>query len=518
MGTSLIRGKYVICKVTGPNSSVVVKDGAVFQRDGEIVEVGPYEELKARHTVDEVLGSSSFVVMPGLVNDHFHVGLSPFQLGAPDLPLELWSLYRMRGKDVDPYLDQLYGAVLMIRSGTTTVQAIHSRPRGLGPFDLDVSRRVLSAYEESGMRVSYAPSLVNKDALVVGPKGGEEDFIFQLPEDLRERFGSLMRRSYYPAEEVLQSVEQLHAEFAERPHERIQITVAPSNVHRCSDDLLVGLRELGTKYGTGIHIHLQETVYQKQYGLRAWGKTPLQHLNDLEFLGPDVVCGHAVWVTDEDIDLFDVKGITVCHNASSNLRLQSGVAPINKLLQRGIRVALGTDESGLNDDKDMLQEMRLALKIHRVPGVENTPPTAHQILQMATVNGAYASGFGDRIGTLEEGKLADMVLLSLNNVEDAYLEPDVSIVDAVLHRGRSVDIDTVIVHGEVIMRGHKLTRVDEQGLYEEIRGVMARPRLPHELERKEVAEMVEPHLRLFLEGSIEPQPPPHYFYNARVDN
>ena len=294
--------------------------------------------------------------------------------------------------------------------------------------------------------------------------------------------------------------------------------MAPSNVHRCSDDLLIGLKELATKYGTGIHIHLQETVYQKQYGLRAWGKTPLQHLNDLEFLGPDVVCGHAVWVTDEDIEIMETNGITVCHNASSNLRLQSGIAPLNRLLQRGIRVALGSDEAGLNDDKDMLQEMRLALKIHRVPGIENTPPSAQQLLQMATANGAYASGFGDRIGTLEEGNLADMILLDLASIEEPYLEPGVSIVDAVLHRGRGVDVDTVIVHGEVIMRGRKLTRVDEQGLYEEIRRVMARPRLPHELERMEVAEMVEPHLRRFLEGSIEPQSPPHYFYNARTDS
>ena len=517
MASSLVHGKYVISKVTGPNSSVTVRDGAVFQRDGEILDVGPYEVLKERHQADEVVGSSSYVVMPGLVNDHFHVGLSPFQLGAPDLPLELWSLSRMRGKDVDPYLDQLYGAVLMIKSGTTTVQAIHSRPRGTGPFDLDVSHNVLRGYRESGMRVSYAPSLVNRDGLVVGPRGGEEDFISQLPDSLSKRFGSLMRKSYFPTEDLLRGVEELYAEYADTPHNRVRITVAPSNVHRCSDDLLIGLRELATKYSTGIHIHLQETVYQKLYGLRAWKKTPLQHLDDLGFLGPDVVCGHGVWVTDEDIDLLESSGATVCHNASSNLRLQSGIAPINKLLQRGVRVAMGSDEAGLNDDKDMFQEMRLALNIHRVPPVDNIPPTAHQVFQMGTVNGAYASWFGDRVGTLEVGSRADMVLLDLDYIEQPYLEPDVSILDAVVHRGRSVDVDTVIVDGEVIMRGRKLTRVDEEGLYDEIRKSMDRPRLPHELERKEIAELVEPHLRRFFEGSVESQPRPHYHYNAETN-
>ena len=108
MASTLIRGKYVISKVTGPDSAAVLttpSDGAVFQRDGEIVAVGTYDDLKDRYQADEVIGSPNYVVMPGLVNDHFHVGLTPFQLGAPSLPLELWGLSRMRAKDVDPYLD-----------------------------------------------------------------------------------------------------------------------------------------------------------------------------------------------------------------------------------------------------------------------------------------------------------------------------------------------------------------------------------------------------------------------------
>ena len=516
MASTLVRGKYVICKITGPTSAVVISDGAVFQRDGEIVEVGTYDDLKVRHPAVEVIGSSNYVVMPGLVNDHFHVGLTPFQLGAPDLPLELWGLSRMRAKDVDPYLDQLYGAVLMIQSGTTTVQAIHSMPRARGPFDPDVAERVLEAYRQSGMRVSYAPSLVDQDSLVASPEGGEKEFASQLPGDLGERFLSIMDRGYLPTEEIISRVETLHTKYSGNTNERVRITVAPSNVHRCSDELLVALRQLATKYSTGIHIHLQETVYQKLYGLRAWNKTPLQHLHDLEFLGPDVTCGHGVWVTDEDIELMAATGTNVCHNASSNLRLQSGIAPVNQLLQKGVRVALGSDEAALNDDKDMFQEMRLALRIHRVPGVDITPPTAHQVFEMATVNGAYASWFGDRIGTLEPGKRADMVLMNLENIEEPYLDPEVSIVDAVVHRGRSIDIDTVMVDGEVVMRGRKLTRVDEEGLFKELKQSLNRPLLPHESDRRDLAEQLEPHLRRFYEGTAESPAQAHYYYNSRT--
>ena len=141
MPSTLVRGKYVISKITGAASAEVVSDGAVLQRDGEIIEVGSYEDLSARHPAAEVIGSSNAVVMPGLVNDHFHVGLTPFQLGAPDLPLELWGLARIGARTIDPYLDQLYGAVQMIESGTTTVQAIHSTRRGSGPVDLEVANQ-----------------------------------------------------------------------------------------------------------------------------------------------------------------------------------------------------------------------------------------------------------------------------------------------------------------------------------------------------------------------------------------
>ena len=515
MTSALIRGKYVICKITGPSSADVVSDGAVLQRDGEIIEVGDYQDMRARHPAEEVIGGPNYVVMPGLVNDHFHVGVSPFQLGAPDLPLEMWGLARMGTRSVDPYLDQLYGAVQMIESGTTTVQVIHTSGRGYRPVNMEVTDKVVKAYQESGMRVSYSTLIADQNSMVVGARGDEDDFASQLPGELAERYKSFMARSYLPVEDVMPELESICAKYGNNQHERVRVTVAPSNVHRCSDALLVALKEMATKYSTGIHIHLQETVYQKLYGLRAWNKTPLQHLHDLGFLGPEVTCGHSVWVTDEDIDLMVATQTNVCHNASSNLRLQSGIVPLGRLLASGVKVALGSDEAGLNDDKDMFQEMRLVLKLHRVPGIDNTPPTAYQVFQMATVNGAYASWFGDRIGTLEPGKRADMVLLSLQNIEEPYLDPLVSIVDVVVHRGRSIDVDTVMVDGDIVMRDRKLTRIDKEELFKELKKSLDRPLSPEELDRRELSRLTEPHLRRFYEGTMPQDAVPHTYYNAR---
>jgi cytosine/adenosine deaminase-related metal-dependent hydrolase len=347
----------------------------VFQRDGEIMEVGAYRDLKARHPEAEVIGSPSYVVMPGLVNDHFHVGLTPCQLGALDNTQEIRALRRMGARRVDPYLDQMYGAIQMIETGTTTVQAIHGGITRSRPSEVPaIADKALKAYQESGMRVSYAPTIADQNAHVVGTRGDEREFASLMPGDLGERFTNFVGRGYAPVEEWMSALEAVFSKYGNDQYQRIRVTLAPSNVHRCSDPLLVAFKEMATKYQTGIHIHLQESPYQKLYGQRAWGKTPFQHLDDLGFLGPEVVCGHSVWVTDEDIDLMASTGTNVCHNASSNLRIHNGIAPVGKFLERGIKVALGSDEATINDDKDMFQEMRLALRLHYVPGIDNVLP------------------------------------------------------------------------------------------------------------------------------------------------
>ncbi len=516
MASSLIRGKYVISKITGPDSAEVVSDGAVFQRDGAIVEVGPYADLKARHPDVEVIGSPSYVVMPGMVNDHFHVGLSPCQMGALDNTQELRALIRMGARRIDPYLDQLYGAIQMIETGTTTVCAIHGGITRTNPAEIpDVADKALKAYQEAGMRVSYAPTIADQNAHIVGPRGDERDFAAFMPGDLGERFASYVGRAYGPVEGWMEALEEVFRRYGNDQYERIRVTLAPSNVHRCSDELLVAFKELATKYRTGIHIHLQESPYQKFYGMNAYGKTPFQHLGDLGFLGPEVVCGHSVWITDEDIELMAATGTNVCHNASSNLRIHNGIAPVGKLLQKGIRVALGSDEATINDDKDMYQEMRLALRLHYLPGIDNVIPTPYDLFRMGTEHGAYAAWFGDRVGTLEPGKRADIVLMDLRNIEYPFIDPEITLIDALVYRGRSQDVDTVIIDGDVVMRDGKLTHVDKEAVLQEISSALNRPLSAREMEARDLVRQVEPYMRRFLEGTFPQDLTPHSVYNSR---
>ena len=516
MRSSLVRGKYVIRKITGPDSADVVSDGAVFQRDGEIIEVGRYEDLRTQHPDAEVIGSPNYVVMPGLVNDHFHVGLTPLQMGQLDNTQELRALRRMGARSIDPYLDQMYGAIQMIETGTTTVQAIHGGVLGKRPSHMmEVADRALKAYQEIGMRVSYAPIFTNQNAHIVGPAGDERDFAATMPGELGERFTSFVARGYAPTKEWIQALEEVVQKYGNDQYERIRVTLAPNNVHRCSDDLLVALKEMATKYQTGMHIHLQESPYQKFYGDRAWNKSPLQHLDDLGFLGREIVCGHSVWITDEDIELMAATGTNIYHNASSNLRIHNGIAPIGKALERGVKIGLGSDEATINDDKDMFQEMKLVLRLQYIPGIDNVCPTPYDVLRMGTEGGAYCAWFGDKVGTLDPGMRADLVLLNLRNIEYPYIDPVIGLIEALVYRGRSQDVDTVMIDGDVVMRDGKLTHVDKEAVLKEINGALDRPLSPAELEARDLVSQVEPHMRRFLEGTFPQDLIPHFIYNAR---
>jgi cytosine/adenosine deaminase-related metal-dependent hydrolase len=515
VSSSLIRGKYVILKVTGKFSADVISDGCIYQENGLIQEIGPYQDLHQRYPSVEVIGGNKFLIFPGLVNDHDHIGMSSIQLGIAHTNLELTGLQRIGSRTLDPYLEHLHGAVQMIESGTTTVQIMYTPGRGLAPIDDESTDKVIRAYQDVGVRLCYAPILQDQNSMVGGPRGGETQFAQSLPGNLGQRFSNFMGNGYWPVDELIDASEDVIKKYNGTNRGRVTVNTAPTNVQRCSDRLLSGLKDLSMKYETTTHIHLLETIYQKLFGLRLYGKSAVQHLDDIGFLGNRVVCGHSIWLTEEDVDILQKTGTNVCHNASSNLRLLSGIAPIPYLLQKGIKVSLGIDDMGMNDDKDMLQEMRLVLKLHRIPGVEFEPITPFQVFEMATTNGAVGTGLGTDIGSLEVGKKADMVLLDLKRLETPYLAPESSILEILIQRGKEIDVDTVIVDGEVVMKDKNITKIDKEKLYGEIKDALDRPLTKDEEEAKALALEVYPYLKRFYHGSIGRLNKPFSQYNAK---
>ena len=510
MPSSLVHGKYVVCKVNDDSSSQVIEDGAVFQQDGEIIEIGSYQDLKAKHSADEEIGSSNFAVIPGLINAHHHVGLTPFQLGALDAPLETYIVARWSLRDVDPYLDTLYCAMQMIESGITTVmhnQMMTRLPSDVGLFDS--SARMIEAYEDSGMRVAFSLSHRDQNHLVY-----EEDdkFLAALPVQLASGVRDYLGARPISMEDHLSVTAEL---LDKKQSDRTRVFISPHNVHWCSDSMLREIKNFATRHSTGIHIHLQETVYQKMSGTRNWKRTPLEHLYDLGFLGPEVSCAHGVWVTEADMDILAETGTAICHNPSSNLRLKSGVAPVNRMLEKGVTVAIGIDEAGMNDDNDILQEMRIAQKMHRVPGVTSASPSSHRILDMTTVNGAKVTFFGNEVGTLEVGKRADIVLVDLERIQEPYLDPDTNIVDALVYRGKGIDVRTVIIDGEVVMRDSNITRVKKEEITERLKESLTRPLTLSEQNRTGLSKELLPHIQRWFEDWELEGGAPHYRYNEQ---
>ena len=497
MASSLIRGKYVVCKVFDRQHADVIEDGAVFQENGLIVSVGRYSELSRRHRADEVLGSSNHVVIPGFVNSHHHVGLTPLQLGSQDLPLELWSASRMAARDVDVYLDTLYSAFEMVESGITTVQHLHGRSPGPVERIQSAAQSVLRAYQEIGMRVSYSFVIRDQNRLVYE---SDEEFVRRLPASIGPEIGELLRGQAIPLEDNFLLFDALRNEF--RNDHRVRIQLAPGNLHWCSDRALEMVRDACEQHDVPFHMHLVETQYQKEYARRRTGGTALRHLGRLGLLGPHCTLGHGVWLSESDIDLVAETGTQICHNCSSNLRLRSGVAALNEFERRGVRVAIGLDEAGINDDRDMLQELRMVLRIHRVPGMDDAVPTAQQVFRMATEYGATTTSFRDWIGTLEPGKAADLCLLNWRQIAAPYLDEDVPVVDAIVHRAQSRGVESVLVAGEPILRDGKFTRVDKDAVLQELAATLTRPRNAGEIRRRELSRLVFPHVKAFYDGYL----------------
>ncbi len=516
MASSLIRGRYVICEAgSEPGGSRVITDGAVLQRDGVIEAVGTWEDLRDRQ-VDEVIGGPRFLVMPGLTNSHHHGrGVSTFQMGTVDGCLETWIVEGWGRRPVDWRLITLYTAIQMIKSGTTSVMYNHPRtpPEGL----LDECGQVLSGFGAAGMRTAFSVYYRGQNRIVYND---DEAFLSSLPADLAAAVRGYVAATDMSEDDYFSFFGSLRQAYGiEASGGLISVLLSPSNTQWASNDFFLRTRELSTRYDTAVHMHLVESWYQKEYGIRTWGKTPVAHLADLGFLGPELSCAHSVWLTEEDIELLADSGATVCHNPSSNLRLKNGIAPVNAMLAGGVNVAMGTDSTAINDDDDMLQEMRLASRLHRQPGLDRPALDSHQALRLATANAARPTGFDGRIGALEPGRYADMVLLDWDAMTAPYFEGSgdaaADAVNAVVYRGKSTHVDTVLINGEVVVRDGLFVKASEEQVTSELREQLSRPIEPETVATRQMAARLLPYIHRFYEDWSIPSDGPHYLYNGR---
>jgi 5-methylthioadenosine/S-adenosylhomocysteine deaminase len=239
-------------------------------------------------------------------------------------------------------------------------------------------------------------------------------------------------------------------------HPRLDVVLGPSTPFLCSRELLLWARDRSAELGIGLQIHLAETRYEVAQVLAETGLTPVAYAHSLGLLGPRTTAVHCVHVTDAEIDLLAETDTTVVHCPKSNLKLGSGVAPIPKMLRRGVTVALAADGAASNDTLDMFEEMRFAALLHKGVNEDPTVITARQAFEMATASGARAAGLDG--GTIDPGRLADLALIRLDR---PHLQPLHDLVNAMVYCAKASDVTATIVGGEIVMWDGMIQTVDE---------------------------------------------------------
>ncbi|MBO6674142.1 MAG: amidohydrolase family protein [Rhizobiales bacterium] len=493
MTKSIVRARWLLEGFDG-ETPIIHEQSAVLVVDGVVAKIGDADDLAAEQPDAEPIGSGQDLVIPGLINAHHHVGLTPFQLGSVDHPLELWFASRLGLRAVAPYLDTLYSAFEMITSGVTTVQHLHSRaPGGLEGLH-KTSQEILSAYDDIGMRVSFSMALRDQNRLVYLD---DDAFLNRLPERLRPRLAAYFEAYKVPFTDQLALYDDLTSMTDGKPKQQAQL--APSNLHWLSDNALQATADLAEKSGAHLHAHILETPYQKQYAAKRTGGSALATFDEMGLLSPKMTIGHGVWMSEEDIELCADRGCHVCHNCSSNMRLKSGKAPVNALLAHGIPVAIGIDEAGINDDRDMLSEMRLVMRAHRDPGLASPAPSAADVLKMATTHGASTTPFGTSIGHLGVGAQADLVMFDWKTVTWPHQDLDPGPVDILLHRAKTNAVKRVMIAGDIVYANGAFTHIDKDAVLSEIAERLAEPLTDDEVAMKKLARDMLPHVRAFYE-------------------
>ncbi len=480
--------------VSSDGAPEIVLDGAMLVRDGAIVAIGPANELIRDSPDAPIVGTERDVVLPGLVNAHHHTGLSPLQRGVLPAPLERWLPQFMGLRRIDARLDTLYSAIELIESGVTTVQHIHGGPAGPESGWAVEPERIMAAYGEIGLRVSFCSMLRDRNRVVLGD---DDAFFASLPASIAGTMRAAIDAEPRDTRSQLDFFEELAARWNRPDSPLTRVQLAPANLHWCSDASLVQQRDMAARHDVSLHMHLLETPYQRVFAERQTGSTAVAHLDRLGLLGPKLTLGHAIWLDDRDLELIAASGTKVCHNASSGLKLGSGVTPVAELAACGVSVGLGIDQSGINDDHDMLQEMRLAWALARRPARWQTVPDAAAVFRMATEGGAATTDFAGAIGRLDPGRAADAILMDRAGLAYPSWDVNVPLLDALLHRAKAGDVHTSMVAGRLIMQHRKVLFVDKAALIAEIAERLRAPADEAEVAARNLARDVMPYVEDF---------------------
>jgi 5-methylthioadenosine/S-adenosylhomocysteine deaminase len=418
------------CLVTVNPRDEVVPRGSLLIEDGVIAAVG--RETPAGGA-DQVVDAAGKVLMPGLVNAHTHLFQTLIRGVYEHLPFAEWlrRIYAC-GRVLTPEdcrVSAELGALEALRSGVTTVVDHHFLNRGV-----ELPAATIAGMRRRGLRCVLARTIMDLGELA--------------PREVLES-----------AEQGLRSAEELMA--THRGDELLTFMVGPNTPGAsASAELSRDVQRWAAERGLRVSMHVAESLALTEAVRRQSGREGVvAWLDSVEALGPNTLAAHSVHLTSGEVATFARRGVSVSHNPVSNMFLGDGIAPVAEMLQAGVNVALGTDGSASNNSQDMFETLKMAPLLQRARTLDANAIPPAQAIRMATVNGARALGLEDRVGSLEPGKRADLLLLNLRGAAHTVAVHDVP--SQVVYCARPSNVDTVIVDGRVLLERGQVLDFDE---------------------------------------------------------
>jgi 5-methylthioadenosine/S-adenosylhomocysteine deaminase len=406
------------------------KPGAVAIHEGSILAVGEQRSLEKEYTARECVDCKGRVVMPGLVNAHTHVPMSLMRGLADDLRLDVWLngyIWPVEREYATPEFVRLgtkISCAEMIRSGVTCFADMYF-------FESEVAQ----ATAEAGMRAVCSQSILK----------------FPTPDAL-------------DYEEALEKTREFIKKW--KGHPLIVPSIAPHAVYTTTPDILKRCAEMAIEFDIPLHTHISETALEVENMRDETGMPVVPYIKKQGLLEAKVLAAHCVHIDEGEMRTLARANAGIAHNPSSNLKLASGIAPVNKMLEHGVKVGIGTDGPASNNDLDMFEEIRLAAFLAKGSSGDPTALPARQTLEMATRLGAEAMHIGEITGSLEVGKAADLILIDLtplHNSPNFERDPNGAYAQ-IVYATHASDVSDVMVNGKWLMREHSLTTLDEADL------------------------------------------------------
>lgn len=411
-----------VTMLTGDDLQVQHSD--LLIEDGIIKKIGTVSAAEADDAVEFARGEH-YVLVPGYINTHTHVAMSVLRDYGGDMPLDVWLnqyIWPAEAKltDDDVYWGSCLGMLEMIASGTTCLVDMYDHCDAIAEAISDGGMRAILSRGSVGMNDPEGRGIAENDAVYARWHGAEDD--------------------------------------------RIRVWYGPHAPNTCPGDYIQEMAQHARERGTGVHIHVAETKGEWEWCQSTHGMTPVGWLESLGVLDVPTLAAHSVWLDDADIAIYAKHGVAAAHNPISNLKLASGVCRVEDLQRAGVTVGLGTDGSSSNNIMSMHRELQVAALIHKIRNYDAQVVGARDALKLATIEGAKAIRWQDAIGSIAEGKKADLTLYKL---DAPWNVPHHDVVSNLAYAAQQSDIDSVFVQGECLYKHGDYTTLDKERILAE---------------------------------------------------